>query len=101
MPFQPGQSGNPKGTQREKKFAAALERAIKQDDAKRLREAAEKLLDLAAAGEAWAVKELADRLDGRAAQSVEHSGEIELNSFAVPLTQATKEAPEWERRTVQ
>lgn len=32
---------------------------------------------------------------------VEHSGEVDVNTFAVPLTEASKEAPEWERRTVQ
>jgi HPt (histidine-containing phosphotransfer) domain-containing protein len=48
---------------------AALNRAIAQDDSKRLRDAAERLLDIAAAGEAWAIKELADRLDGKPHQS--------------------------------
>lgn len=71
MPFQPGQSGNPSGYKREAKFRAALDRAIAQDDGKRLRGAAEKLLDLASAGESWAVKELADRLDGKPAQTVD------------------------------
>ena len=52
-----------------KLFDQALRRAIAQDDGKRLRECAESLLNLAAAGEAWAVKELADRLDGRAVQT--------------------------------
>jgi hypothetical protein len=68
--FQPGQSGNPGGGVREKRFRAALERAIAQDDGKRLRGAAEKLLDLADAGEAWAVKELRDTLDGKPAQEI-------------------------------
>lgn len=54
-----------------KLFSSALKRAIAQDDGNRLRAAAEKLLDLAAAGESWAVKELADRLDGKSVQSVE------------------------------
>ncbi len=52
-----------------------LERAITQDDGKRLRGAAEKLLDLAEAGEPWAVKELADRLDGKVAQSLTLGGD--------------------------
>lgn len=51
-------------------FDAALRRAIAQDDGKRLREAAEQLLNHAAEGEAWAINALADRLDGKAAQSV-------------------------------
>ena len=66
MPFEPGQSGNPSGAKTEHKFKAALLRAIAQDNAVRLRQAAECLLDLAASGEGWAIKELADRLDGKA-----------------------------------
>jgi hypothetical protein len=56
-------------------FKSALRRAIAQDDSKRIRDAAEKLLDLAAAGEPWAVRELADRTDGKAAQSVTLAGD--------------------------
>lgn len=33
--------------------------------------------------------------------AIEHSGEVNVNNFAVPLTQPSQEAPEWERRTVQ
>jgi len=75
MPFKPGESGNPSGVQREKKFLAALERAIAQDTADRLREAAEKLLTYAAAGEPWAINMLADRLDGRPKQQIEATDE--------------------------
>lgn len=74
MPFQPGQSGNPAGGAKIKRFFAALERACVQDDGKRLRAAAEKLLDLGAAGEPWAVQMLADRFDGKAAQQLQHAG---------------------------
>lgn len=70
MPFKKGQSGNPDGPKEFYSFRAALKRAVVQDDGKRLRKCAESLLDLAAAGEAWAVKELADRLDGKATQSL-------------------------------
>jgi hypothetical protein len=83
MPFQPGISGNPDGTKREAKFAAAVNRAIAQDDGQRLRACAEKLLDLAAEGEAWAVKELADRLDGRPAQALTVAGEPDAAPIAV------------------
>lgn len=72
-----GQLGNDnasKGTP----WRQALNRAIAQDDGKRLRKAAETLLDLAAAGEAWAVKELGDRIDGKAPQPVDVSGDMEL-----------------------
>jgi hypothetical protein len=70
MAFKPGESGNPDGRPKDHKFLQALNRAIAQDDGRRLRSAAEKLLDLASTGEQWAVKELADRLDGKPAQTV-------------------------------
>ena len=70
MPFKPGQSGNPEGSQPRKIWIAALNRAIAQDDGKRLRRAAEKLLNLAADGDVAALKELGDRLDGKPAQAV-------------------------------
>ena len=82
MPFEPGKSGNPSGLRREQKFRAALDRAVAQDDGKRLRDAAERLLDFAAQGEQWAVKELADRLDGKAAQSTTLNGDLNLNGLA-------------------
>jgi hypothetical protein len=46
----------------------ALRRAIAQDNGERLRASIEKLLNLASIGEPWAIKELADRLDGRPKQ---------------------------------
>ena len=52
-------------------FYGALTRALKQEDGKRVRAAAEKLLDLAAAGEAWAIKELRDTLDGKPSQAID------------------------------
>lgn len=75
MAWQPGQSGNPEGPVKAKRFYAALDRAIVQEDGARLRAAAEKLLDLAAAGEPFAMQMLADRLDGKAVQQVVGSGE--------------------------
>ena len=66
-------SGAPDGNNNYKKgaiFNDALRRAITQDDGKRIRAAAEKLLDLAAEGTPWAVRELADRTDGKAAMAV-------------------------------
>lgn len=52
-------------------WQAALRRAIAQSEVDRVRAAAEQLLDQAAAGEQWAIKELADRLDGKAVQAIE------------------------------
>lgn len=66
MPFEKGNKLGAKGRQ----FDGALRRAIAQDDGKRLREAAEQLLTKASEGEPWAIGMLADRLDGKAPQSV-------------------------------
>ncbi len=68
--WKPGQSGNPSGARREQKFRAALDRAIIQDDGKRLREAAEALLNSASQGLPWAIAMLADRVDGKADQNI-------------------------------
>lgn len=65
---------------------AALQRAMAQDDGKRLRDTAETLLDKASEGEPWAVQMLADRLDGKAAQQTILSGDPEN-----PLTLALVE----------
>jgi len=46
----------------------ALRRVIAQDKGDRLRASIEQLLNLASNGEPWAIKELADRLDGRPKQ---------------------------------
>ena len=71
MAFPKGISGNPGGKPKPNRpFLEAVERAIAQDDGKRLRSAAEQLLSLAADGEQWAVCALADRLDGKPAQII-------------------------------
>jgi len=58
----------------------ALRMAIAQDDRARVRKAVEKLLDLASEGEPWAIKELADRLDGKPVQQT-----VLENSDGTPL----------------
>jgi hypothetical protein len=76
MAFQSGQSGNPGGRVKDKPFRDALMLAIKEAEAKEshpraLRRVAERLLDEAAAGNVQAIKEIADRLDGKVPQGVE------------------------------
>ena len=71
MPWKPGESGNPEGAKRQRKWYGTIDRAITQDNGERLRKAAEALLDAAAAGEDWAIKELGDRLDGKPRQQIE------------------------------
>jgi len=65
-------SGYPLGgtPPRKKRFLEALTRAVLADDGRRLRLAAESLLNQAAQGEPWAIQELANRLDGRPAQAI-------------------------------
>lgn len=69
--------GAPKGNNnagKNKPWQDVLRRAMLQDDRQRLRQAAEMLLDKAAEGDLNAIKELADRLDGKSKQAVEHTG---------------------------
>ena len=61
--------GNHNNTKR-RPFWSAIEKLCAQEKGKRLRQAAEKLLDAAAAGDDWAIKELGDRLDGKPAQAI-------------------------------
>src|SRR5512139_3956208 len=74
MPWEKGQSGNPSGSASVRPFMAALKRAILADDGKRIRKAAEALLDKAAEGEPWAIDMLANRTDGKPIQMTEISG---------------------------
>lgn len=65
-----GQPGNNNAT-KNKPWREAIDKAIKQDKGKRLRQAAEAMLTAASEGKEWAISELGDRLDGRASQQVE------------------------------
>ena len=56
--------GNKNGT-KNKPFLDAMRRALAQNPQK-IAKIVDKVLDQAEAGEAWAVKEVADRLDGKA-----------------------------------
>jgi len=66
-----------KGNQNAKKgrlFHDQLRKVLVQDDSLKLRAIAEKLVEAAQEGEAWAVKEIMDRIDGKAIQATEISG---------------------------
>ena len=81
MPWQPGQSGNPEGGRlKARRFAAILDRALTQEDLKaeedhRIRQGIEKLLDKVAAGDLPAIQALADRTDGKPAQTLLGGGD--------------------------
>lgn len=77
--------GNPtsRGQQRDKPFRDALRLAISEseDNPRKLRRLAEKLYDTAAEGDVGAIKEIADRLDGKVPQGI--GGDDELDPIKV------------------
>ena len=75
-----GESGNPAGIEKQKPFLDQLTKLCIQEDYKRLRGAAQKLLDAANEGEPWAVQMVADRTDGKPSQQMETSltGQIHI-----------------------
>jgi hypothetical protein len=80
MTFAKGQSGNPGGKAKGRPWRDAIERAVARrqgkKDLKDIDDIADKLIDAAAAGDMQAVREFGDRMDGKAPQSLEHSGMI-------------------------
>jgi hypothetical protein len=69
--------GAPTGNQNARKgklFYGELQKALVQEDRKKLRKIADRLVSAAEEGEAWAIKEIIDRVDGKAVQSTEISG---------------------------
>jgi len=66
-----------KGNQNAKKgrlFYDQLRKVLVQNDSLKLRQVTEKLVDAAVEGEAWAVKEVIDRMDGKAVATQEVTG---------------------------
>lgn len=79
MPFEPGQSGNPAGKRpgNNNRAQRAILRALARKGesvGRGLDLAADKLVEAACKGEPWAQKELYDRVDGKATQSVALTG---------------------------
>ena len=69
--------GAPIGNTNSKKgklFYGELQKALVQEDRIKLRQIADKLVEKAIEGESWAVKEIIDRVDGKAVQATEISG---------------------------
>lgn len=82
-PFQPGQSGNPNGRPKTRPFKDALQKALKAigDDKDALEMVASALVSKAAMGDVPAIKELADRLDGKVTQPI--GGDDEADAIKV------------------
>jgi hypothetical protein len=68
-----GQVGN-QNAKKGKLFYNELRKALVQQDQLKLRLIADKLVEKATEGESWAVKEIIDRVDGKAVQATEISG---------------------------
>ena len=84
MPFKKGQSGNPGGRPKEKPFSDALRMEIADagEDHKALRRVARKLIENAEAGDIRAIRELADRLDGKPIQAVDANVDVSTDPLA-------------------
>lgn len=72
---QPGNQNAAKGSRWRNAIEAALKKRCKSDGQKALVKIAEQLLEKAEQGDISALKELGDRMDGRAAQQLIHSGD--------------------------
>jgi hypothetical protein len=70
-----GQIGNKNSIKSNRLWAETIRRAVVQDDAQRLRQIAEALLTKASEGDMAAIKELGDRLDGKALQENKLTGD--------------------------
>lgn len=73
MAFQPGQSGNPGGRPKAAKlFRDALMTELKRADnnVERIQKVAQRLVENAIGGETAAIKEIADRIDGKVPQGI-------------------------------
>jgi hypothetical protein len=80
MSFQKGISGNPGGKKKGRPWRDAIERALKrriaENDLQGIDKLADALIDKGIAGDVIAIREIGDRLEGKPAQAVEHSGMI-------------------------
>jgi hypothetical protein len=77
---------NPRGQQRDKLYREALRLELAArgggDPLKELRKIAGAVIDKGLAGDVSAAKEVADRLDGKPTQMLEHAGQLEGRSFS-------------------
>jgi hypothetical protein len=104
MPWKKGQSGNPLGRlPGEKQFADQLrivlaERVDKNDpkSVRKLRRIAEKLAECALKGEPWAISQVADRIDGKAALQADINTSF-THRFVVEVPAQLSEE-EWEKQ---
>lgn len=76
--------GAPEGNNnagKNKPWADAVRRALLAEDGKKLRQLADKLIERALDGDVTALKEVADRMDGKPAQTIAGPGEDGSHRF--------------------
>ena len=69
--------GNTNAKKENRLWKETVHRVLVQNDAEKLRAAAEKLVELAVAGDVAALREVGDRLDGKAAQQIQLQGDAD------------------------
>ena len=79
-------AGNTNASKENRLWANAIRRAVMQSSGKKLRSLAECLIERANQGDISALRELGDRLDGKAAQSIG----FEANSNELTIIHRTK-----------
>ena len=85
IPIETNKVGAPEGNDNARKgklFYDQLRKVLVQNDQLKLRMVSEKLVDAAIEGEPWAVKEVIDRMDGKAVaiQEIQGPGGAELKA---------------------
>ncbi len=80
MAAAPGNQYAAKGNRWATAINAALDKRSRKDQVDALEELADKLIDLGLAGDLSALKELGDRIDGKAAASLALSGSLALKN---------------------
>jgi hypothetical protein len=88
---------NPRGQQRDKPYRDALrmELAAAGEDQRELRAIARAHIRAAAGGDMSAIKELADRLDGKPVQATEITGDVQ--SYIVRMPSPISTLQEWDK----
>lgn len=83
--FGPNNNANPNGRPKGKTFSGYLREILESIDPETKKEnfavLADVLLRVAKSGDVAAIREFADRIDGRPQQAIEHSGEIKGNAI--------------------
>jgi len=85
LPIESNKVGAPEGNDNARKgklFYDVLRRILVQNDQRKLRNISDKLVEAAEKGEAWAIKEIMDRMDGKAVaiQELQGPGGLELKT---------------------